>query len=490
LEPVAEIFVPPQAPEEGLQAAPRSYRLELPLSREDAHEFVARLLGKKATLDPFLTETGVELILDFGSGDELTGFNQGESVFSLVGEALTETLRQKSEAPKISFKWLQEGLPQSFTMGNYLGPIRLKHPGTGSDGTFNFGPVISLPSPVYLSPRKQAELSLAVMALHDFLNPPLGAPETKGQETLILSEGTPLMPLVARKFGSGDLSFAFSHKSTGENLRSLLDNNPEIDGITPYESSLPALMNRYKEDFQDKFALIVVAISPYLVNRHIKTLASWLKVTGRLVLPSILGSQQTAMNQKAALKSGLVLLGSIYESDQVMLTFQRPKPRDVQIWEWEPGDWVKELNEEDKLILERIAAGKGTSVYEDAVDHMENDIVLEELANTLDIDELGTDLILESQDTTEELESQEQADDANIELVIKESLTEGKRKRGRRAKKSNMATDYSEPLVAGEETVTLQAETKISEDSMEEALSHDPSKENGEGVNADGDSSD
>jgi hypothetical protein len=100
---------------------------------------------------------------------------------------------------------------------------------------------------------------------------------------------------------------------------------------------------------------VVAALSPYLVNRHLRTLASWLSEGGRLALVTIPGSFQIALSQRAALRGGLALHSSIYEDGRSMLTFLRPKQRDVEVWEWAPGEWLRELSEEDKLILERLA---------------------------------------------------------------------------------------------------------------------------------------
>ncbi|MDR2198216.1 MAG: hypothetical protein LBR53_01945 [Deltaproteobacteria bacterium] len=297
----------------------------------------------------------MEIYLETAADGRIPGFDAGEDVFAFFQQILEDTLRQKEPAPGLCFKWRQDDLPSVFNLNDYLGPVRLKPEGAVVENAFNFGPEINIPSFLRVSPRGQTELSLAVSAVQDYLTPPLGAPETRGQKALILSEGPALLPLATRLLGSGELFFAFSRDETASNLKRLLEANPDVGGITPIQFSLPSLIKIHNDDFQNAFSLIASDLPPGVLNRHLKSLSAWLKVTGRLVLASFAGAQQISISQKAAEKSGLVLYNSVYGEGGAMLSFVKPRPRDVEIWEWSPGDWVKELNEEDRLILERIA---------------------------------------------------------------------------------------------------------------------------------------
>jgi hypothetical protein len=334
------------------------YRLEIPFPENQALDLAARFTALKPALEPLAAGAGLELFLEAGPDGRVRGFGADEDVFGFFKGQLASFPRRKDPVPELRLAWLPGGLPESFRLGGYSGPVRLIAEGSGEEAGPLFGPALAVPGWFRSSPVRQAECSLLLSALRDFLNPHLGAPETKGQKILIISEGPPLAPLAARKMGSGEVLFAFSERGTGVMLDALLEANPGADGVRPLEMSLSALAARFQEKFREGFSLIAASCSPYLANRRLKTLASWLRGQGLLVLPAVSGSQLTALTQKAASRSGLSLLHSVCEGDGVMLTFQKPRPRSAAIWDWRPGSWQTELTEEDKLLLERIAGSR------------------------------------------------------------------------------------------------------------------------------------
>jgi hypothetical protein len=246
--------------------------------------------------------------------------------------------------------------------------VRLVREGLEGEGPFPLGPELNVPHQLFASPRRQLELEMAAMAAREHLCPPPGAPDNRGGRTLVVMDGPPLLPLAALAMGSGEVTLAFSDESTGRLLEALLSENPGMGAVVPLKGGIHTLARRHGEEFREAFSLVICALSPYLANRHLKTLSGFLKETGTLALPCVSGIQQITLAQKAATRAGLDLYSSVVEKDQAMLTFYKPRGRDVRVWEWVPGEWLSELNEEDRLIMERIAGERGDSVEGGALD--------------------------------------------------------------------------------------------------------------------------
>jgi hypothetical protein len=213
-----------------------------------------------------------------------------------------------------------------------------------------------VPLQLKLSPRRKGEFSLLIDAIGEYLTAPPGAPDLRGQKTLIIQEGPAILPFAASKFGSGELTLICKGEETKFSLDVLNELNEPLENMILLNKPLSDVIKQSKTDFIDYFSLIVTSISPYLLAKNLKFLVPWLKSKGRIIAIGFSESSWTSTLLKTAFKLGLDLKTSVIDGDYCSIQLQKPITRNALIWEWKPGDWLVNLNADELSLLDE--AGK------------------------------------------------------------------------------------------------------------------------------------
>jgi hypothetical protein len=111
------------------------------------------------------------------------------------------------------------------------------------------------------------------------------------------------------------------------------------------------------KDLAGRFGLIVASHSAHLMVRAVRALASWLEPSrGRIIITGIPSGSQASHLIKSASKAGLLIVETALDGPWAVMTMALRRPAKAAVWEWSPGDWLAELDEEDREALARIEA--------------------------------------------------------------------------------------------------------------------------------------
>ncbi|MDR2353968.1 MAG: hypothetical protein LBF22_12610 [Deltaproteobacteria bacterium] len=339
------------------------FKVEINLPDNLAWELYGKILSKEPTLDPYFTDNGLALVFSSPSKETLAPFWEGHPIpahpfkndhtldpLAFLKNELKDILKNKP-LPPIEATWLPSGVPRSFDLKGFLGPLSLvSEPHEAKEPTL--GAFLKIPPGLRLSPCRQEGFSQIVGAMADFFTPPPGAPDTRGDQSLVIAP-SPVLPLAALAYGANPVTFLYSFESQ--------PSAKDLGALNGYENLYlkefnPRKLTKNPEYLpQEAFNLIAVVISPSQAVRLFPLFFSWLKVHGRLIVGGLCPGISASMVLKAALKSGLSLLNSSFNSKLVTLTFQKYPYRQVEFWNWEPGDWLAELNEDELRALEEAS---------------------------------------------------------------------------------------------------------------------------------------
>jgi hypothetical protein len=227
------------------------------------------------------------------------------------------------------------------------------------------------PNPLYLSPRARTLATLAVTALTERLTPPPGAPETRGQRTLIFEEGPPLLTAIALTLGSGPLTLVTIEEETAEAAKAIAASYGLYERLEVIHSPL-GVLTKERPDFNEAFSLIVVSLSPYALSRRLGGLFNWLApLRGRLIVTGMTAGAQGALILRNAFKAGFFLHSSATLDDYCVINLAKRPPRPEPVWEWTPGAWLSELTQDELSILEEAEAQERKSPPPAAISPLE-----------------------------------------------------------------------------------------------------------------------
>lgn len=187
--------------------------------------------------------------------------------------------------------------------------------------------LILLPPGLGASGRLWAGAALLLTALADHLTPPPGAPETRFQPVLMLENGLPLSPAAARQAQAGSLCLITDEDSALWAGEIMALNGLEEGGVEILTGPFKSLA-RQKPDWEGRFGLITLHLSPYLAARRFKTLANWLAPGGAVIVSGFAPGPQTAHLLRSAGKAGLCLAGSVNEDDWAAMRLEKSPPRE------------------------------------------------------------------------------------------------------------------------------------------------------------------
>jgi hypothetical protein len=321
------------------------WRLDIHVSHAVAPDLLARLLATKPLWDPYLADHGLSLI--FHSPKAKDDVPSAALDLALVRDVVAKAARGKLGRVKTTLSWQRE--PKVIDPVVRLGPMAFS---IGKQDDLEGH--LALPQLAPLSPRLKSWYGLALSAAATFLTPPPGAPTTKGGHTLIVDENPVIPALTALAHGSErvvtvcseDYMARLTHLAAALNgLDSALET--VLAPIPPWPKSL----NR---DWRGQFSLIVVNHSQHLASRLLKDLATWLAPEpSRIILTGIHTGTQSAYIIKAASKAGLSLQDTTMDGNWSVMNLVHRRSGELPVWDWSPGDLLKDINEDDKEAIER-----------------------------------------------------------------------------------------------------------------------------------------
>ncbi len=167
---------------------------------------------------------------------------------------------------------------------------------------------------------------LLLGALAEHFSPPPGAPDTRGIPALVLEGAPPLAALAADLAGAGAVTLLADEAAAVEAaVLAEVNGRPAVEAVTRPFSDLV----RRPPDWEARFTLIAIHLSPYLAARRLKTLARWLHPEGALLVSGFAPGPQTAHLLRAAARAGLALAGSVAEGDWAALRLVPRPPREA-----------------------------------------------------------------------------------------------------------------------------------------------------------------
>jgi hypothetical protein len=198
---------------------------------------------------------------------------------------------------------------------------------------------------------------LAIAALTDRLTPPPGAPETRGQNVLILEEGPALLTAAALKSGAGRVFLVCLEDATVESAQAIAERLGLSDRLELVLSPLGALVTERARLWNETFSLAVASASPYALARRLKNLYHWLiPKESRLVCAGMAAGTQASLILKSAFKAGYLLHSSATADGYCVVNLARRPASSVPVWDWSPGAWLSELTEDELSILDEAEA--------------------------------------------------------------------------------------------------------------------------------------
>ena len=160
------------------------------------------------------------------------------------------------------------------------------------------------------SPKFWQNQTLLAQALSDWLNPPPGAPVSRGLPALFLSDFLPLAPLAAVYGGAGAVEIISENEKLALNFLELNQQSSAVKILGSFNKVLKQKL------LQDSYAFIGLSLSPFLTARRLKHLALHLAEGGRILITDFVPGSQTAYLLRAAAKCGLILSSSFMLEDQ------------------------------------------------------------------------------------------------------------------------------------------------------------------------------
>gem|GEM_PF-2541859 len=314
--------------------------IEAHLPRQAGLELSARLLAARPQWDIEVEDAGLNFALPCPCASP-------EEDLAVLKEACRSLERTRAGLEvELKVTWAAPGQRWGLTIGPAaLGPWQTTleaGPETGSPARENSDDRYNLRLPPGLSASRRwlAGETLILTALADHLSPPPGAPETKGQPTLVVEYGLALSPAAALRAGSGPVTLLTDASAGGLALELARLNGFSPAGSPPetWPGPLPdpaleiiaapfKTLTRQKSEWAGYFGLIAVHLSPYLAARRLKTLAGWLRPEGALIVSGFAPGPQTAHLLRSAARAGLNLAASVAEADWAALKLILSPPR-------------------------------------------------------------------------------------------------------------------------------------------------------------------
>ncbi len=283
-----------------IAALPEHLFIEARLCPAAGLELSARLLAARPHWDIELDEERASFAIDLVRG-ELDG------ELLLLEEALGQLERVKNI--EITDFWVRRRAEApSPAPPASAGPWRLHVLPPGEEPPPPRPDRLCLPFGLSASARFWASESLLLSLAAEHFTPQPGAPETRGRAMLALGHVLPLAPTAALLAGCGE-AVLISDGASGERAQGAAALNGKRDALACFSEDF-ALLAKKMEDWQGRFGLISVHLSPYLAIRRLKVLAGWLAEDGVLIISGFAPGPQTAQLLRAAAKCGLALSAS------------------------------------------------------------------------------------------------------------------------------------------------------------------------------------
>lgn len=337
--------------------------IEARLPKAAGLELTARLLAARPEWDIEVEEGGLNFVIPLKHG-------QVDSDLSVLEEACGNLERGRNiEDIELSIHRIEEAPVKPTPLA--AGPFRLLKVADEEENL----PVprpdrLILPASASAGSRWWAGEFLLLSGIAEYLNPPPGAPETRGKAVLILEAVLPLAPLAAAFGGAGSVTLISDDQSceAAEQLAGLNEKQQSLTAVSiPFRT-----LSRKQTDWDGRFGLIAVHLSPYLTSRRLKTLRRWLSHDGALIVSGFAPGPQTAHILRAAAKNGLDLAASTVEDEWAALKMV-PLPERAELPpltgtvvpelvelpeveslgpEFESIDEAEEIPDEDSLMVE------------------------------------------------------------------------------------------------------------------------------------------
>jgi hypothetical protein len=193
------------------------------------------------------------------------------------------------------------------------------------------------------------------MAAH--LAPPPGAPDTKGRRVLVFDESPAILSAAAASLGAGRVEAITSDPFLAALAKDMAGLNGQGPGPEILPLGPPPWPKSAIKAYSERYGLIVANHSALLAIRAIKALASWLEPgNGRIIISGVLCGAQSSHLVKAASKAGLALVETSMEGRWAVMTMAPRRLGKASVWEWRPGDWLAELDEDDREAIARVEA--------------------------------------------------------------------------------------------------------------------------------------
>ncbi|MDR1576617.1 MAG: hypothetical protein LBT86_00070 [Deltaproteobacteria bacterium] len=333
------------------------WRLIARLPFESSQELLGRLLVERPLWDPQIAkdpeappESKVDHILSMvvrvGGEEDFGGLD-----LDYFRETLKRVTQNRPLVPKLEIIWLPCPPPEERQEIHQLGPWLINvEPNPARR-------VLSLPEPLWLSPRAKAIATLALEALTERLTPPPGAPETRGLKTLILEEGPALLTAAALLSGSGPITLVTIEEATTQSALAIAEQLGRTELLEIIHSPLTALAKEFDHRWRDAFNLAIISRSPYAIGRRLKNFLGWITPDqGRLIVAGPADGLQSTFILKNSFKAGFFLHSSAAKDGFCVINLARRPPLGVPVWDWSPGAWLAELTLDEQSVLDEAEA--------------------------------------------------------------------------------------------------------------------------------------
>ncbi|MDR1922223.1 MAG: hypothetical protein LBS31_10860, partial [Candidatus Adiutrix sp.] len=266
------------------------------------------------------------------------------------------SVERGKNAPAVELNIIRAAAPPRQTQPPAAGPWRLVFLDENREAPPPRPDRLILPARLAPSRRLWAGESLLLSAIAAHLTPPPGAPETRGGETLVLESILPAAPVASILAGAAAATL-ICDETTAQTALATARLNGRAQALNVVVSApadspagaarkisagagqrpglnknagrgAPAGAARQTRDWDGRFSLIAVHLSPYLVARRLAAAARWLAPDGVLIISGFAPGPQTASLLRAAAKAGLYLLGSINEGDWAAMKLARAPERE------------------------------------------------------------------------------------------------------------------------------------------------------------------